>query len=105
VNPTYLYGAPFRYYGVYYMVLPGILGVSKSMAKELFAKALEIAPDYLGTKTLMAENLYDKGSPEYKKILNEVVQADPNKAPPGYAAENRIEQRKARKMLGLGTSS
>ena len=47
----------------------------------------------------MAENLYKKGSPEYKQILTEVVQGDPNDAPPAYAAENRIEQRKAKQML------
>lgn len=99
LDPNYLDGAPDRYYGVYYSVLPGFLGGSRSKSEEHFKHSLEVAPQFLGTKVLMAKNLYDKGSPEYKQLLTEVVNADPNAAPARYAAENRIEQRKARRLL------
>lgn len=101
LDPNYLDGAPDRYYGVYYTVLPGFVGGSRSKSEEHFKRSLKVAPDFLGTKVLMAKNLYDKGSKEYKQILTDVINADPNAAPARYAPENRIEQRKARKLLGL----
>lgn len=101
LDPNYLDGAPDRYYGVYYSVLPGFLGGSRSKSEEHFKRSLKVAPAFLGTKVLMAKNLYDKDSQEYRQILTDVIKADPNAAPARYAAENRMEQRKARRLLGL----
>ena len=69
-----------------------------------------MAPNYLGTKVLWAELLCVKlqgdadkdgqndGKVQFKKLLDEVIAADAN-ADPTIAAENGLEQQKAKKLL------
>lgn len=100
LDPTYLAGAADRFYGVYYAVLPSFLGGSLKKSEAHFQRALEIAPDYLGTKVLMAQELATRqNDPQrFTRLLYEVLAADPNTSRE-WAPENHLEQRKARRLL------
>ncbi len=101
-DDTYFYGAPHRYFGVYHTKVP-IGGGDPPKSKEAFERSIAIAPNYLATKVLMAETYAVlAGDRElFDTLLNEVVGADPN-ALPEIAAENALEQRKAKEMLAKG---
>lgn len=101
-DPNFFYGAPYRYFGVYHTKVP-IGGGAPPKSKEAYEKSLAVAPNYLATKVLMAETYAVLiGDRElFDKLLNEVVAADPN-ALPEIAAENQLEQQKAKGLLARG---
>src|SRR5690606_9638473 len=87
------------YWGGFYAVAPGIAGGSMKKSKKNFKKAMEMAPEYLGTKVLYAE-LYlteEKEKKEFKEVLLEVVGA-PN-GPAEIVPENMLEKKKAERLL------
>lgn len=98
-DATYFHGAPYRYFGAYHTKVP-IGGGNPDASKQSFEKSIEIAPNYLATKVLMAESyavlIGDRDL--YEKLLNEVLSA-PADADPAIAAENELEKRKAKRML------
>lgn len=100
LDPNYFYGAPDRYWGAYYAILPGFMGKDLNKSEEHFKKSLAIAPNYFGTKVLMAERLATERSDRalYKALLEEVLNADPN-VQPEIAPENKVEQVKAKELL------
>lgn len=93
----FFYGAAHRYLGAYHARAPG---GSLEDSEKHFRKAVELAPGYLGTKVLWADYLCTKKRDRamYKKLLEEVVNADPA-AVPEIEPENRLEQEKAKKLL------
>ena len=97
----YFYGGPDRYWGAYYAIIPGFMGRDLDKSEEHFRRAIEIAPTYLGTKVLMAEQLATarRDRELFTSLLEEVIEADPA-IDPEIEAENRIEQAKARRLLG-----
>lgn len=100
LRPNFYYGAVPRYWGGFYAVAPRIAGGDMKKSKMNFQKAMEMAPEYLGTKVLFAE-LYcveDEDKKEFKKQLTEVIAA-PN-GPAEITPENILEKRKAEKLLG-----
>lgn len=109
-DETYFHAGPWRYFGAFEAVTAGIAGGDLGKSKENFQKAATMAPAYLGTKVLWAELLCTKqqadtdgdgqndGKVQFKKLLDEVIAADPN-ADPTIAAENTLEQQKAKKLL------
>lgn len=99
MRPDFYHGAVPRYWGGFYAVAPGIAGGSMKKSKESFQKAIEMAPDYLGTKVLYAE-LYlvdKKEKKEFQEVLLQVLAA-PN-GPKEITPENMLEKKKAEKML------
>lgn len=100
LDPTYFYGAPDRYWGAYYAILPGFMGKDLNKSEAHFKKSLEIAPNYFGTKVLVAERLATERQDRamFKKNLDEVIAADPN-IDPAIAPENKVEQLKAKELL------
>ena len=102
LDPTYFYGAPHRYFGAYYSLAPGFAGGDMEKGREHFEKALEIAPDYIGTRVFFAEAWAEKEDEEevWYEQLNAAMAADPN-AIPDVAPENMFEQRKAKARLGM----
>ena len=54
LDETFFYGAPHRYFGVYWSLLP--VGRDLDKSKQHFERSLAIAPNYVGTKVLMAES-------------------------------------------------
>lgn len=103
LQPDYFYGGGYRFFGGYYALVPAITGEQDvNKAKEMLDKAVQAAPQYLETKVLYAEayaahpKIKDKAL--YRKLLKEVLDADLN-ANPDIAAENRLAQKKAKKLL------
>jgi hypothetical protein len=100
LDPTYFYGAPDRYWGAYYASIPSFAGQDLNKSKTHFDKSLSIAPNYLATRVLMAENwaVKSQNKAEFKRILAEVIAADAA-IDPAIAAENAAEQAKAKALL------
>ena len=110
LEPEFFYAAAWRYFGGYEAATAGIAGGSLDKSKENFEKAIQLAPNYFGTKVLYADYLCTKlqkdtdgdgisdGKKKFKELLDSVIAADPN-VDPEIAAENTIEQAKAKKLL------
>lgn len=110
LDEMFFYAAAWRYFGGYEAATAGIAGGSLEKSKENFEKAISLAPNYLGTKVLFADFLCPKlqkdadgdGTPDgkvlFQKLLDEVIAADPA-IDPAIEPENRIEQKKATKLL------
>ncbi len=109
-DAPFFYGATARYFGGYEAATAGIAGGSLDKSKENFERAIQIAPQYLGTKVLFADFLCPKlqkdtdgdgvadGKKLFQTLLNDVIAADPA-ADPEIEPENRLEQQKAKKLL------
>ena len=100
LDPTYFYGGPHRYFGVFYAVAPAFAGGDLKKSKEHFEKSLQIAPDYLGTKVRWAEELAVKEQDEatYDKLLAEVL-AGSDDALPDIKPELLVDKQKARELI------
>jgi tetratricopeptide (TPR) repeat protein len=97
LKEDFFFGAPHRYFGVYYAKIPfGDIEMSKTH----FEKAKQLAPQYLDTLVLYAEFYAAKKQDEalFEKILNEVLSADP-KAIPELEVENTNAKKIAQDML------
>jgi hypothetical protein len=100
LDPDFYYGAVYRYWGAFYAVAPNYAGGDLEKSFRNFRKSLELAPDYLGTKVLMAA-LYGVKSGKrsfFKKTLQDVLRAPINKTSEIYP-ENYLEKKKARRLL------
>ena len=100
LDESFFYAAPWRYFGGFEAVTAGLAGGSLEKSEVNFKKAVELAPQYLGTKVLWADYLCTKKQDKetFKKLLAEVVAADA-KVDPAIEPENVIEQKKAQKLL------
>jgi tetratricopeptide (TPR) repeat protein len=100
LDEGFFYAAPWRYFGSFEAVTAGLAGGSLERSEENYKKAVELAPNYLGSKVLWAEYLCTKKNDRatYERLLKEVLAADPT-VDPAIEPENRIEQKKAQKML------
>lgn len=103
LQPDYFYGGGYRFFGGYYALVPAITGEQDvNKAKEMLDKAVQAAPEYLETKVIYAEAYAAhpkvKDKELFRRLLREVAQADPN-TNPEIAAENRLAQQKAKKLL------
>jgi tetratricopeptide (TPR) repeat protein len=99
LDETFFYGAPHRYFGAYWSLVP--VGRDLDKSKQHFEKSLSIAPGYAGTKVLMAESYAVKKQDRalFLKLLDEVL-AMPEDAIPELAPEARLEEGKARELKG-----
>lgn len=98
-DPGFFYGAPHRYFGTYHTKVP-LGGGNPEASKASFENAIQIAPNYLATKVLMAENYAVLvGERElFESLLNEVVNT-PSNVDPEIEPENAFEKMKAKKLL------
>lgn len=100
LDERWWHGAAHRYLGSYNAALPTFAGRDLEASKRHFLRAIEIAPNYFSTRVLMAEywarNANDRAA--YKEQL-ELVLRTPADVLPEVAPEQRIEQRKARRLL------
>jgi tetratricopeptide (TPR) repeat protein len=97
LDEKFFYGAPHRYFGVYWSLLP--VGRDLDKAQKHFEKSLGIAPHYAGTKVLMAESYAVKKQDRelFERLLGDVL-ALPDEVIPGLEPETRIEKEKAREL-------
>jgi hypothetical protein len=100
LDEKFYHGGPHRYFGAFYAVAPGFAGGDPVKSQEHYDKALEIAPYFIGTKVLMAENLATKLDDEemFDRLLEEVLAADLSTVPPEILPEMTVEQEKAREL-------
>jgi hypothetical protein len=100
VGPDFFHGAADRYFGVFYALAPGFAGGDLNKSKEHFEKSLAAAPNYIGTKVLMADTWATKKDDRafFEKLLNEVLAA-PDDVIPGLEPETRNEKAKAKELL------
>ena len=97
LQETFFHGAPHRYFGVYWSLLP--VGRDLDKSKQHFERSLAIAPNYVGTKVLMAESYAVKRQDRalFVRLLDEVL-ATADDAIPDLIPETRIEKAKAREL-------
>jgi hypothetical protein len=100
LDENFYHGGPHRYFGAFYAVAPGFAGGDPVKSQEHYDKALAIAPYFIGTKVLMAENLATKLDDEamFDRLLEEVLAADLSAVPPEILPEMTVEQQKAREL-------
>ena len=100
LDEAYYYAAGHRGLGVFYAKAPSFAGGDLKKAEEHFTKCLNLAPDYFGTKVLMAQYYAVKKQDRklFKKLLDEVVAADVNVLPDIVPVQT-IEKRKAKELL------
>jgi len=100
LEPDYFFAAPSRYWGGFYAVAPSFAGGDMKKSKSNFEKSLKFAPEYQGTKVLMAEVYFTKEDKkeEFEKILKEVL-ASKFDNHPEIGPENALEKKKAEKLL------
>lgn len=100
LKPDYFFGAAPRYWGGFYAVAPSFAGGDMKKSRANFEKSLKIAPEYQGTKVLMAEVYWTKqdNKKEFEKTLREVLSSNYDRHPQ-IGPENILEKRKAEKLL------
>lgn len=96
LNEKYFHGAPHRFFGALPTKVPG--GDLK-VSRKHFEKAIEIEPNYFGTRILYAE-LYATKAQDKETFLKQLdyVIATPASSLPDVEPENRYEQAFAKKL-------
>ena len=99
-DPNFYFGAGDRILGTYYAKAPGFAGGDMGKSEIHFDASLDLAPDYLGTKVLMAQYFATKKQDRelFEQLLNAVLAADPEIIPE-IAPEQRLEQKNAQRLL------
>ena len=97
LDPNFYHAGPYRYFGAYYAIAPAFAGGDLEKSKESYQKSLELAPYFVGTKILMAENLATKLDDEemFDRLIQEVLDFDINDAPAEIHPEIAVEKAKA----------
>lgn len=100
LKPDYFFAAPSRYWGGFYAVAPSFAGGDMNKSKAQFEKSLKLAPEYLGTKVLMAEVYYTKTGEKkaFEATLKDVLSST-HDTHPEIGPENALEKKKAEKLL------
>jgi hypothetical protein len=100
LNPEFYYAGIFRYWGAFFSVMPNYAGGSLEKSLKNFDKSLELSPDYLGTKLLMASLYTVKAGKrdQFTRILREILKAPLNRVSEIYP-ENYLVKKKARRLL------
>jgi hypothetical protein len=103
LDPNYYHAGPYRYFGAYYAVAPGFAGGDTDTSLQNYEKSLELAPYFIGTKVLMAENLATKLDDEemFDRLLQEVLDADLSAVPEEILPEMTVEKEKAKELMRL----
>ena len=101
LDGDYFYSGPSRYFGVFYGRAPGFAGGDLEQSRSFFETSLAAAPNYFGTRVLMAQDYAVKAQDRelFTQQLQTVIDGDPESGGPEIAPENRCEQRKAQVLL------
>ncbi len=102
VEEHFFYSAAHRYLGVIYAKAPAIAGGDMKQAKVHFEASLANAPNYLATTVLWCEFYAVKSEDKagFKAKLEWVLK-QPDDVIPEITAENKVEKKKAQKLLAM----
>ena len=97
LEPDYLYGGPYRFFGVFYSRIPG---VEISQSKNYFQKAIASSPNYFGNKVQMAEFFHQKAENRnlFNSQLKSIIDINPS-IDPRVIPENIFYQKRAKQLL------
>ncbi|MBI3178844.1 MAG: hypothetical protein HYZ27_04245 [Deltaproteobacteria bacterium] len=100
IDEKFFHAAPHRYFGAFYAKAPSFAGGDLGKSKLHFDRALELDPNYFGTKVLYAEFYAPKTEDKtlFAKLLEEVTAGNPEVLPE-LVPEQKLEQQKAKKLL------
>ena len=98
LDASYFYGGVHRYWGALYAGKPSFAGQDLDRSKKEFDKALEIAPEYLGTRILVADYWATKTQDyaTFDEMVQYVLASDPSILDENIRPENEAELRKAK---------
>ena len=100
LDEKYYHGAGHRGLLAYYAKAPAFTGGDLARAKEHYHRSMAVAPNYFGTRVLMARyyatKMQDKAL--FRELLQGVIDGDPSVLPDVIPIQ-KIEQRKARELL------
>ncbi len=97
LEPDYLYGGPYRFFGIFYSRIPG---VEISQSKNYFEKAISSYPNYFGNKVQMSEFYHQKAENKdlFEYQLNSIINVEPT-IDPNVIPENIHYQKRASLLL------
>ena len=97
LEPDYLYGGPYRFFGVFYSRIPG---VKILQSKNYFQKAIASSPSYFGNKVQMAEFYHQKAENRelFNSQLKSIIDINPS-IDPEIIPENIFYQKRAQQLL------
>jgi hypothetical protein len=102
-DPTYYYGGPYLYFGMYYGSFPPLLGGRPDLAKENFERAIAAAGGrFLMTYVFYAKTYAVEMQDErlFEDLLDHVIDASPDVLPEQRLA-NTVAKKRAREALAL----
>ncbi len=93
LEPDYLYGGPYRFFGIFYSRIPG---VEISQSKNYFEKAINSHPNYFGNKVQMSEFYHQKAENKdfFQNQLISIINIEPT-IDPNISPENIHYQKRA----------
>ena len=97
LEPDYLYGGPYRFFGIFYSRIPG---VEITQSKRYFEKAISSYPNYFGNKVQMSEFYHQKAENKnlFQNQLNSIINIEPT-IDPEIIPENVFYQKRAVLLL------
>ena len=97
LEPDYLYGGPYRFFGIFYSRIPG---VEITQSKSYFEKAISSYPNYFGNKVQMSEFYHQKAEKKnlFQNQLNSIINIEPT-IDPEIIPENVFYQKRAVLLL------
>jgi tetratricopeptide (TPR) repeat protein len=100
LQPEFYHGAADRGLGAFYAKAPSFAGGDLNRSKEHFDRSMSAAPDYFGTKVLMAELYAVKRQDRalFESLLGDVIAGDPKSVPDAYAMQV-VDQKRAKELL------
>jgi len=102
LSPNYLYGGIYRYYGVYYALIPGYTDENLKKSRKYFETALKKYPEYFSNHVLYAQYYAAKVGDDslFKKHLSFVAKENPkNISLKDAYPEQLLEQNRAKLLL------
>ena len=99
-EPGFFYHAPDRYFGAFFARAPSFSGGDMNKSREHFEASIAASPEYLGTRTLYAEEWAIKEADRalFEQLLTYNLNADAN-VDPAITPENLCEQKKSKRLL------
>lgn len=99
IDEKFFHAAPHRYFGAFYAIAPSFAGGDMDKSEKEFKKAIEMAPNYIGTKVLYAAEYAKKKKDRalFDKLIAEVL-ATPDDVIPELVPETKNDKDKATEL-------